>query len=90
MEAMLRVNDAMFRTEQPAQRSLFGIEPLTPAYGRDYTSLKAMQEDFDNNKDFRTPGGAVINKAQLLTMEVKIIDCRYSKLTKKGILKVNQ
>lgn len=26
---------------------------LTPAYGRDYKSLKAMQADFDAGKDFR-------------------------------------
>ncbi len=63
------------------------LPTVTPAYGRDYKSLKAAQQDWDNGKDFNLaspshgsgytscrdwPNGAMV---------------RYSKLTKAGKLK---
>ena len=31
---------------------MFGLTPIMPAYGRDYTSAKTAQADFDAGKDF--------------------------------------
>lgn len=39
---------------------------LTPAYGRDYKSMKAVKADFDAQKDFvLQPEGCYINKQQI-------------------------
>lgn len=39
---------------------------LTPAYGRDYKSKKAILEDFNNERDFiLEPEGQYINKQQI-------------------------
>jgi hypothetical protein len=48
--------------------SMFGIEPLSPAYGRKYTSKAAAQADFDANKDFTSCFGQYINKEQLVPL----------------------
>jgi hypothetical protein len=56
---------------------------LTPAYGRDYKSAKALLEDFHNEKDFilNTPRGTTyINKPQIESGT--IIQFRYSNLRK--------
>ena len=47
---------------------LFGIEPLMPAYGRDYTTPEEAQADFSKNLDFRTPSGPYTNRADLARM----------------------
>ena len=58
---------------------------LTPAYGRDYKSAKAVKADWDNNKDFiiadifHPDSGRYANKADLRGECVKI---RYQRLTK--------
>lgn len=44
---------------------MFGVFPLTPAYGRDYTSAAQVLEDFNADKDFKTPSGRVTNRADL-------------------------
>lgn len=67
---------------------LFGIEPLMPAYGRDYKSKAALLADFNANKDFATPSGAYTNKADLLQMGIVEISARYKKLTELIIVKV--
>lgn len=64
---------------------------LTPAYGRDYKSLKDAQTDFDANKDFtlNSPfGGGYINKEQIVSEGNTTIPVRYNKLQKYGVLKV--
>jgi len=67
---------------------MFGISPLTPAYGRTYNSLKAVQDDFDAGKDFNTPFSGYINKEQLLGKTASI-QVRYGKnLSKTAMLKV--
>lgn len=41
---------------------------LTPAYGRDYKTAKAVKEDFAANKDFRGDyqmGFALVNRDQI-------------------------
>ena len=48
---------------------MFGIAPLTPAYGRDYRSKSAAQDDFDADLDFQTPSGRVTNRSDLLAMD---------------------
>ena len=69
---------------------MFGVEPLLPAYGRVYNSLKAVQDDLDGGKDFRTPAGSYISLKELASMGVTQIMCRYGKngLTKTGMLKI--
>jgi len=64
---------------------------LTPAYGRDYKSKKALLEDFDNNKDFivhfaqRT---TLINKSQIVAEEWAQVQFRYGKMRKTFIHEV--
>ena len=67
---------------------MFGVAPLTPAYGRDYKSLKTAQADFDADKDFNTAMGQYVNKPQLRNMGLKQIQVHFSKLRKTGMLKV--
>ncbi len=45
---------------------MFGILPLTPAYGRDPKSKKAAQADLDNNLDWRTGSGQYISRVELV------------------------
>ena len=59
---------------------MFGISPLTAAYGRSYRSKAEIQKDLDGNKDFMTSGGQYINKEQLLeAMPGHEINVRYGK-----------
>lgn len=67
---------------------LFGIEPLSGAYGRDYTSIKKAQADFDAGKDFKMPGGTVTDKQTLVTLGVVMVDIRYNKNRDKDCLRV--
>lgn len=68
--------------------SSFGIEPLVPAYGRSYNSLKVAQEDFDAGKDFKTAFGQYATKSEL-KKDFDSIRIRYGKnLSKSGVLKV--
>lgn len=45
---------------------MFGILPLTPAYGRDYRSAKAVKEAFEKNLDFKTASGQYINLVNII------------------------
>lgn len=66
---------------------------LTPAYGRDYKSQKAVKADWDNNKDFvindiSSPwDGSYANKADLIG-QVGSVMIRYDRLTKIMVVKV--
>lgn len=57
---------------------------LVPAYGRDYTSAKAVKADWDAGKDFLIQDmssphdGRYINKPQAIGLTLQI---RYKKLT---------
>ena len=61
---------------------------LTPAYGRDYNSQKAVKEDFFDGKDFilndiSSPyDGKVCNHFELKNAGVKSVVLRYGKLRK--------
>ena len=61
---------------------LFGIEPLMPAYGRDYETPEEAQADFSKNLDFRTPSGPYTNRADLAGMypNLEKIRVRFNKL----------
>ena len=72
---------------------------LTPAYGRDYKSKKAVEEDFNADKDFVIMsmaqalfkdgrGGTYTNKADLVKMGHKQVRIRYSKLRKVIVVEV--
>ncbi len=62
---------------------------LTPAYGRDYKSAKAVQADIDADKDFiEAMSGRYINKTQLKEIGQAVVNVRYSKLSKVTICKV--
>lgn len=67
---------------------MFGITPLTPAYGRDYKSKAAVKADFDANLDFLTAGGQYINKVQVVELGLKRVEIRYKKLTQLTVIKV--
>ena len=67
---------------------MFGVSPLTPAYGRDYHSKKAVLEDFNADLDFETPSGQYTNRADLIAMNVSEINIRYGKLRKVMVAKV--
>ena len=68
--------------------NLFGIEPLTPAYGRDYKSKKAIQADFDAGKDFLMSSGSYVDQKSLAAEGVHKIMARYAKQTKVTTLTV--
>ena len=67
---------------------------LTPAYGRDYKSEKAVEEDFNADKDFVAHSydpkqrGTYTNKNDLKQMGHKQVRIRYSKLSKVMIMEV--
>lgn len=66
---------------------MFGSLTLTPAYGRDYTSKRAVVADYNAGKDFISqPDGRYINiddVARGCALSVKI---RYAKLRKVVVL----
>lgn len=47
---------------------LFGIEPLTPAYGKKYGTAKEALADFEANRDFQTPSSAYTSKRELVAL----------------------
>lgn len=61
-----------------------------PAYGRDYKSKKALLEDFNSNKDFKTPSGSMTNKEDLVRMGMTSIQVRYDKLRKTTVIQIKE
>ena len=66
---------------------------LTPAYGRDYKSKKAVQAALDANVDFidssfGASGRQVINRGDLLKEGVSSVNVRYGKLRKVGVFSI--
>lgn len=61
---------------------------LSPAYGRDYKSVKAVKEDFNSNKDFiiedfHNPWcGKPANKSDLVKAGYTTANIRYNRRTK--------
>ena len=62
--------------------NMFGLEPISPAYGRDYTSVAKLKADFEANKDFRAANGSYTNRSDLFAFGVRQITVRYGKLLK--------
>lgn len=69
---------------------------LIPAYGRDYKSLKSLEEDFNSNKDFRVADignrwdGSYVNKSDLADFGLKTAFIRYNKLRLVGMIILNK
>lgn len=89
MRILNQIMNPQTDTDSRSGPNLFGIEPLSPAYGAVYMSEKDAQEALDAGKDFSTPMSGYISKHDLLEKGVKEIGCRYGKrLEKKTVLKV--
>ena len=65
-------------------------EPLLPAYGRDYKSLREVQEAFDADVDFLTAQKLATKMSELREMHpgVKKFRVRYKKLQETGYVKM--
>lgn len=65
---------------------------LTPAYGRDYKSQKAVRADFDADKDFiiadimHPDCGRYVNKTQLTAEQS--VNVRYAELAKVMVIQL--
>ncbi len=66
---------------------MFGVSPITPAYGRDYKNLKEAQADLDADKDFMCLNG-YINRPQLVELGLRKIQVHFKRKTKTGMLVV--
>lgn len=67
---------------------MFGVTPLSPAYGRDYKFKAEVVADFDAGKDFSTPFKGYINKAQVVELGLPRVEVRYAKQRKSCIVEV--
>ena len=67
---------------------------LSPAYGRDYKSIKAVTNDFNSDKDFIIETfmhpycGKPCNKRDLKTSGIKSVHIRYNKLQRVAVLTI--
>lgn len=68
---------------------------LTPAYGRDYKSAKAVKEDWAAGKDFVVADvmdpycGKPINREDAVKAGITTVNIRYKKLTQVCVVKVS-
>lgn len=68
---------------------------LTPAYGRDYKSRKAVEVDFFADRDFIIADmthpyeGKPVNRSQLAEEGLAQVNVRYAQLRKIAVLKVS-
>lgn len=69
---------------------MFGVAPLTPAYGRDYRTLREAQAHLDAGKDFVAATGQYIGLAELQHLGLREVRVRFARLTKTGVLKIPQ
>lgn len=58
---------------------MFGVTPLTPAYGRDYQSEEEVLQDWNDNKDFKTVARGYCSKSDFAGQ--RGIEVRYNRLT---------
>ena len=69
---------------------------LTPAYGRDYKSKKAVVQDWEDGKDFiiadmfNPYDGKAFNKQSALDSGERTVNIRYKKLTQIAVIKVRK
>ncbi len=59
--------------------TLFGVEPLVPAYGRDYKNDAQVRDALLGGTDFRTAGGQYCSIRDLREMDVQSIQVRYGR-----------
>jgi hypothetical protein len=64
---------------------MFGVFPLSPAYGRDYKSAKEVEADFLAGKDFATASGQYCSFRDFPGQSVEI---RYAKQRKVTVVQV--
>ncbi len=67
---------------------------LTPAYGRDYASKKAVLEAWNANQDFVIASmgpdmGRYINRQDAVQGGIKSVHIRYKRLTQVAVVKVS-
>ena len=67
---------------------------LSPAYGRDYKSVKAVKEDFNADKDFiiedfnNSWSGKPANRLDLIKAGYTTVNIRYNRKTKLTWIKI--
>jgi hypothetical protein len=63
---------------------------LTPSYGRDYKSAKAVKADFEAGKDFTIAsiGPDMGRQCSIRDLKGKTVTLRYAKLTKCVVVEV--
>lgn len=59
---------------------MFGVTPLSPAYGRDYKTAKAVKADWEAGKDFKCANGSMCSIRDFGPEDR--LEVRYRKLTK--------
>lgn len=70
------------------------METLTPAYGRDYKTAKAVKADWDADKDFIVTNlfsqwdGKPINKTDAKNALLPSVKIRFNRLAKLTIIKI--
>lgn len=69
---------------------MFGITPLTPAYGRDYKNRAQVRQDLDASKDFLAANGQYINKPQLLGLGLRRVEIRSADLRRLWIVPITE
>lgn len=69
---------------------MIGVEPLSPAYGRDYRTLREAQAHLDAGKDFVAANGQYIGLQELQRLGLREVRVRFARSTKTGLLKIPQ
>jgi len=61
------------------KKTMFGVSPLSPSYGRDYKNKKDLLADWEANKDFITASGQYTSRSELKQIHphLKTINIRY-------------
>jgi len=59
---------------------MFGISPITPAYGRVYSSKTAIEKAWKEGKDFKCPNGQMCS---IRDFKERSIEARYGKKLEK-------
>ncbi len=62
--------------------NMFGIEPLTPAYGRDYECAAQVKYDLERGTDFVCANGQYCSIRDLRDLGAETIQVRF----KKGVM----
>ena len=66
----------------------FGLEPIMPAFGRDYKTLQEFERDLRKGLDFKCPSGQYCSIRDLEKLKLKEIAVRYNKRQSYGVIKL--